>query len=110
HEHDSDQMVDAMQTGMGAREQPLLSIITTAGSNLGGPCYEYRRDVVRVLEGQEEDDRLFGIIYSIDEGDRWDDPNSLIKANPNYGVSVFEPFLLSELEQAKRSAQKQNVF
>lgn len=110
HEHDSDHMVDAMQTGMGAREQPLLSIITTAGSNLGGPCYEKRRDIIRILEGQVEDDTIFGIIYGIDETDDWADVSSLIKANPNYGVSVFPEFLLAQLEQARRSAGKQNSF
>lgn len=110
HEHDTDQMVDAMQTGMGAREQPLLSIITTAGSNLGGPCYEKRRDIIRILEGQTEDETVFGIIFGLDEGDPWDSPESLKKANPNYGVSVFEPFLLAQLAQAKRSASKQNAF
>lgn len=110
HEHDTDHMVDAMQTGMGAREQPLLSIITTAGSNLGGPCYEKRRDVVRILEGQVEDETVFGIIYGLDEGDAWDDPENLKKANPNYGVSVFGDFLLAHLAQAKRSASKQNAF
>lgn len=110
HEHDTDHMVDAMQTGMGAREQPLLCIITTAGSNLGGPCYEKRRDIVRILEGQIQDDTVFGIIYTIDEDDPWDSPESLVKANPNYGVSVFPDFLLAQLEQAKRSASKQNAF
>ncbi|MGK2968295.1 terminase large subunit [Pseudomonas aeruginosa] len=110
HEHDTDALVDTMQTGMGAREQPLLSIITTAGSNLGGPCYEKRRDVIRILEGQTIDETIFGIIYMIDEDDPWDDPASLIKANPNYGVSVFPDFLLAQLQQAKRSASKQNAF
>jgi len=110
HEHDTDHMVDAMQTGMGAREQPLLSIITTAGSNLGGPCYEKRRDVIRILEGQVQDETVFGVIYSIDEHDAWDDPKSLVKANPNYGVSVFPDFLLAQLAQARRSASKQNAF
>jgi phage terminase large subunit-like protein len=110
HEHDSDHMVDAMQTGMGAREQPLLSIITTAGSNLGGPCYELRRDIIRILEGQERDDTVFGIIYGIDKDDAWDDPDSLIKANPNYGVSVFPEFLQAQLTAARRSAAKQNAF
>jgi phage terminase large subunit-like protein len=110
HEHDSDQMVDAMQTGMGAREQPLLSIITTAGSNLGGPCYEKRRDIIRILERQVEDERTFGVIYGIDETDSWDDPESLKKANPNYNISVFEDFLLAQLATAKRSASKQNAF
>lgn len=110
HEHDTDALVDTMQTGMGAREQPLLSIITTAGSNLGGPCYEKRRDVIRILEGQTIDETIFGIIYTIDEDDPWDDPASLINANPNYGVSVFPDFLLAQLQQAKRSASKQNAF
>ena len=110
HEHDTDHMVDAMQTGMGAREQPLLSIITTAGSNLGGPCYEKRRDVIRILEGQVEDETVFGILYGIDEGDEWDDPASLVKANPNYGISVFPEFLNAQLAEARRSASKQNSF
>lgn len=110
HEHDTDHMVDAMQTGMGAREQPLLSIITTAGSNLGGPCYEKRRDVIRILEGTVVDETVFGIVYGIDESDAWDDPVSLVKANPNYGVSVFAEFLNAQLEQARRSASKQNSF
>ncbi|MBX6153561.1 terminase large subunit [Pseudomonas aeruginosa] len=110
HEHDTDALVDTMQTGMGAREQPLLSIITTAGSNLGGPCYEKRRDVIRILEGQTVDETIFGIIYTVDEDDAWDDPASLVKANPNYGISVFPDFLLAQLQQAKRSASKQNAF
>lgn len=110
HEHDTDHMVDAMQTGMGAREQPLLSIITTAGTNLAGPCYQKRRDIIRILEGQIEDDTVFGIIYGLDEDDRWDDPESLKKANPNFAISVFPDFLLSQLAQARRSASKQNAF
>lgn len=110
HEHDTDHMVDAMQTGMGAREQPLLSIITTAGSNLGGPCYEKRRDIIRILEGQVEDETAFGVLYGIDETDEWDNPESLVKANPNYGVSVFPEFLNAQLAEARRSASKQNSF
>lgn len=60
--------------------------------------------------GQTIDETIFGIIYTIDEDDPWDDPASLIKANPNYGVSVFPDFLLAQLQQAKRSASKQNAF
>lgn len=110
HEHDTDHMVDAMQTGMGSREQPLLSIITTAGTNLAGPCYQKRRDVIRILEGQAQDETVFGIIFALDEDDDWSDPANLPKANPNYGISVFADFLLAQLSQAKRSASKQNSF
>jgi len=110
HEHDTDDMVDTMLTGMGAREQPLLSIITTAGSNLGGPCYEKRRDIIRILERQVYDETVFGIIYGLDPGDDWTDAKSLRKANPNFGVSVFPEFLQAQLTEAKRSASKQNAF
>jgi phage terminase large subunit-like protein len=110
HEHDSDDLYQTMETGMGSREQPLMFVITTAGSNLGGPCYEKRRDMIRILEGQVKDDSVFAIIYGLDEDDDWDTPEALIKANPNYGISVNSEFLLSQLEQAKRSASKQNHF
>ncbi|MFL4597069.1 terminase large subunit [Stenotrophomonas maltophilia] len=110
HEHDDDHMVDAMETGMGAREQPLLSIITTAGTNLSGPCFEMRSDAVRILRGEVTDETVFAAIYCIDEGDRWDDPEVLRKANPNFGVSVFEQFLLDMLAKAKRSASKQSAY
>lgn len=110
HEHDTDHMVDTMQTGMGAREQPLLSIVTTAGSNLSGPCFAMQQDMQRILEGVVKDETVFAIMYGIDETDKWDEPASLIKANPNYGISVFEDFLISQLAQAKRSASKQNAY
>ena len=110
HEHQSDSLVATMQTGMGARRQPLLSIISTAGSTLNGPCHEKQKEIERILEGSVVDETIFGIIFTIDKEDQWDDPASLIKANPNYGVSVFQEFLLAQLGQAKRSAAKQNSF
>lgn len=110
HEHDSDHMYETMKTGMGARRQPLLSIISTAGSTLNGPCHEMQADMQKILEGTVRDETIFAIIYGIDKDDDWTDPKSLIKANPNYNVSVFEEFLMSQLEQAKRSSSKQNAF
>ena len=110
HEHVTDELYDTMRTGMGARDEPLMLVITTAGDNLSGPCHEKRDDVQRILEGQVEDDAIFGIIYCIDEGDDWDTIESVIKANPNYGVSVSKRFLEQQLQQARRSATKQNSY
>lgn len=110
HEHQTDEQVDTMQTGMGARRQPLLSIVSTAGSTLNGPCHEKQRDIERILDGSVVDETVFGIIYSIDKDDKWDDPACLIKANPNYGVSVYPEFLMAQLHAAKRSASKQNSY
>lgn len=110
HEHDKDELYQTMRTGMGARDNPLALVISTAGSNLGGPCYEMQRDCERILEGQVEDDSVFAVIFTCDEDDDWDSDEALFKANPNIGVSVSENFLRQEREQARRSATKQNHF
>lgn len=110
HEHQDDRQVETMVTGMGARDQPLLLIITTAGDNLGGPCYQMQVDCQAVLDGVREDDRVFCLIYSIDKGDDWQDVENVIKANPNYGVSVNAEFIEKQLEQAKQTPRKQAAF
>ena len=110
HEHRTDKLYDTMKTGMGAREQPLMLVITTAGENIAGPCYLAFDELKNVLEGVIEDDELFGLIYTIDDGDDWTDPANLVKANPNYGVSVSADFLRSELAKAIRSPRNQARF
>lgn len=110
HEHKTADLVDTFVTGMGAREQPMMLYITTAGSDMGGPCYAKRADVIDVLKGTVEDDTMFGIIYGLDEADPWDTVEAQRKANPNYGISVDPEFLKGQLAQAKRSAAKQNAY
>lgn len=110
HEHESAALYETMLTGMGARLQPLMFVITTAGSNIEGPCYEMRRRVIDMLEGTVPDDELFGWIWSIDEGDDWTDPKVLAKANPNMGVSVYADYLISQQQKAVKNAAFQNTF
>lgn len=110
HEHDTSELYDTMLTGMGAREQPLLWIITTAGYNIEGPCYDKRRAVLEMLSGVTPDDELFGLVYTIDEDDDWTNPKNLAKANPNMGVSVFEDYLISQQQRAIKNASFANTF
>lgn len=110
HEHDTDDFVQTMETGMGAREQPLLLVITTAGDNISGPCYDMESECKKLLDGVFEDERIFTLIFGIDEGDEWTDPIVLQKANPNFDVSVSGEFLLAQQKEAIRSAAKQNAF
>lgn len=109
HEHDKPDLYDTMVTGMGAREQPLVFIITTAGSNVAGPCYEKRLEVQKILEGVFTDHGTFGIIYSIDRDDDWRLVAALKKANPNYDVSVSAAYLKSQIRKAIQSPSKQNT-
>ena len=110
HEHKDDRLLDTMETGMGAREQPLLLMITTAGDNISGPCYAMQLDAQKMLEGAIQDDQTFALIYTIDAGDDWQNIETMRKANPNYGVSVSDDFLEAQLQQAKNNARKQSTF
>jgi phage terminase large subunit-like protein len=109
HEADTPDLFDTMKTGMGARENPLMLVITTAGSNTSGPCRELQMDIEKVLARTLDDDRHFGLIYTIDEGDDWTTEASLRKANPNYDVSVSGEYLKGQIHRAKNSPSKQNV-
>jgi phage terminase large subunit-like protein len=106
HEHITDNLVETMQTGMGAREQPLLLIITTAGANIAGPCYQAQLEAQKVLSGVMVDEELFAIIYGIDKGDDWKAEESLRKANPNADVSVDLGWLKSQIAIAAREPRK----
>lgn len=110
HAHKSRKLWDVLVSALGARDQPLLCAITTAGSNRAGICYEQHLYVKRLLRGKEADDSYFGIIYTIDKDDDWTDETSWIKANPNFGVSVNPAVLKSECRRAKALSSAQSNF
>ena len=86
HAHKDSGMFDVIKSAFGARRQPLMFIITTAGFNKAGACYAYRDNVIKVLRGVNQDDTLFGMIYTLDSDEEWDNPKMWIKSNPNLGV------------------------
>ena len=110
HEHNTEDQYDTFLTGMGAREQPMLWVITTAGADTSGPCYALRQEAIEVLEGKVKNPELFSIIYTIDPDDEWTDESALVKANPNIGVSVDREFLLAQQRDAINVPRKQSSF
>lgn len=89
HAHSTRDLWDVLVSAVGAREQPLIFAITTAGfNNAESICVEQDNYVKRVLEQSIEDDAYFGVIYELDEEDDWRDESCWIKANPNLGISV----------------------
>ncbi|MDG6079762.1 terminase large subunit [Erythrobacter litoralis] len=116
HEHPDDGQVDTMQTGMGARDQPLQVLITTAGDNLAGPCYaaiqEEREKLAGIGHngGPPLEDETFFAEWTIDEDDDWKSEAALRKANPNMGISVSADFLLSRQRDAINTPRKRGVF
>jgi len=110
HEHKTSELYDTMQTGMGARSQPLILVITTAGSDISGPCFMHQVELQKILEGVIENNQRFGIIFTADEDDDWTSETALLKANPNYCVSIDAEFLRLQQRDAISDPRKQNVF
>src|SRR5262245_4311309 len=110
HEHFDDTLLETMETGMAAREQPLTLIITTAGDNLAGPCYALAKDLEQILAGHTPNGNFWGIEDTLDDGDDWASPQALKKANPNYGVSIEVDRLRAQQQEAILNARKQGVF
>ncbi len=110
HAHKTGEVRDSIDNGMVARRQPLLYYVTTAGSNRAGPCYASRIYACKILEGTLEDEAFFAIIFTIDEGDDWQDEAVWVKANPNLGVSVSLDSLRLKARQARADPIQQTTF
>lgn len=110
HAHKTRGIVDVLDTATGARRQPLIWEITTAGSDQTSVCYEHHEYSRRVLEGNVQDDTWFAFIASLDEGDDWTDETTWAKANPNLGISVKIDDLRRKSERAKQLPSAQNAF
>jgi phage terminase large subunit-like protein len=99
-----------MKSALGARLQPLILSISTAGYVNDGPYDELMTRSTAVLMGNSKERRLLPLLYMIDDVTRWDDIDELRKANPNMGVSVHEDFFLEEIAIARNSLSKRAEF
>ncbi len=108
HAHDTNDLINAYESGTGSRPQPLTLIITTAGTNYDGPAYqEERATLTRMLTGKIPMlERFWGTIYTLDDGDDYTDERVWIKANPNLGVSVYVDYLRDRVAEAAVSPRK----
>jgi phage terminase large subunit-like protein len=73
HAHPTREVHDLLADSIGARSQPLILIITTAGFNQTGICYETREYLTQILKGTIQDDSFFGIIFTLDVKKDWPD-------------------------------------
>lgn len=110
HAHKSRDVYDLIDTATGARRQPLLFSITTAGVNQNGICREKHNHTEKILQGVIPDDEFFGMIFTLDSGDDWQDELNWVKPNPNLGVSVKVDDLRKKARYAMSSPAALNPF
>ena len=110
HAHKTTDVFDVFADAMGARLQPMLFTITTAGFSRESPCYRYRKNCIDILKGIKKDESLFTVIYTKDEDDDWQDAKAWEKSNPNLNVSIGMDFLKDQAVKAKNNNEQLNSF
>lgn len=112
HTQKSRELYDTMITGTGARTQPLLFTMTTAGSSKtdGNICWEVHNYSRQVEQGIIKDDTHLSVIYAADPEDDIQNPQTWKKANPNLGISITEDYLKNEAKKAAELPSYENTF
>jgi phage terminase large subunit-like protein len=103
----SSEVWDVLEQSAGSRAQPLAISCTTRGFNLSGFYKELEDSAIEVLKGVKEDDSLFTLIYTLDEGDDYEDPAVWKKCQPNLGISVFPEFVEQQITKGKNTPTQQ---
>ena len=110
HAQKTPDLYDVLRTGMGARSQPLMVSITTAGYARDSVCRKVWDYASAVSEGMIHDDAFYAAVWETAPAADWTDPDQWAAANPNLGVSVSREFLERECEKAKRDTAYENTF
>ena len=97
---------EVMKSALGARTQPMILSISTAGYENDSIYDELMKRSTSFLKGNSKERRLLPFIYMIDDVEKWNDIEELKKANPNMGVSVKEGFFIDEIAVAEGSLSK----
>lgn len=100
HAAKNNSMKAVLESGQGMRDNPLALIITTAGFDKLGPCYQLRTTGTEILKKLKDDDSFFVAIYSLDHGDDWKDEKVWLKSNPNLGITVKPNYIKKEITKA----------
>ena len=103
---------EVMKSALGARKQPLIISISTAGRASDGIYDELFKRSTRFMKSKpgEGEMRLLPFLFIIDDPSLWDDLNELRKSNPNLGVSVSEDYYVEEIKIARESESKKSEF
>lgn len=111
HVHKTRDVVDAVETGTGARRQPLVVIITTPDDGRPGTIYAEKREYLEKLaRGVATDPTFYGVVFGFDSerelaelGLSPFDEEAWKRANPGYGISPTRAFLEAEAAKAQES-------
>lgn len=110
HEFKDYKLINVIKKSRGARKQPLILYITTAGYQLDGPLVNYYEQGADALDGAIVDERTFYFLAELDSEEEFEQPEDWIKANPNMGVSLDLDILKEDWNKDKRTPEERSDF
>lgn len=110
HEWPGRDFYDALQTGTGARTQPLSIDITTAGYDRESICWIQHEYAERVRDGEIDDDAFLPMLFTVPPDADWTSPKTWAAANPNLGISLSRDYLQRECRRAQECKTYENSF
>lgn len=119
HEAVNNSVVNILENAMGSRVQPLTFIITTAGFNINGPCFQFRKVVCDILEGKKNDDSLFALIFTNENVTSWQTLEQEIEkhgheyvfsfSNPSIGITPSMDYMMQLYRRAKNEGEMKRI-
>jgi phage terminase large subunit-like protein len=110
HAQPNRELFDVLVTSTGARRQPMMVMITTAGFDRTSICWEQHEYARQVLADPTIDPSFFAFLAAADEADDWREPTTWAKANPSLGQTISLDYLAEECNRAIQSPAYQNTF
>lgn len=103
HAAQNSDVYNVLTSSQGMRNQAMALIITTAGFDLTGPCYEMYNRCKELLHGKVIDDSMAAFIFELDVDDDPNDENVWVKAQPNLDITVTREYIKKELVKSSIS-------
>lgn len=101
-------LYEALKKSLIKRRQPVMLIITHAGTDDEGICYEEYEYAKGVLSGTIPDDTCLPVIFEMQPGDDWTDPAVLRRVNPGTDITVKHEKVMAEVLEAQHEPRKLN--
>jgi len=110
HAQRSRDLFEALRKSMAKRAQPLMIIITHAGTDDETICFEEYDLARRVLAGNAVLEQTLPVLFEAEKGEPWDDPAVWRRVNPGHGVTIKDADIREEAREAAAEPRKRNDF
>lgn len=110
HAQKNRDLFEALRKSMAKRRQPLLLMISHAGTDDESICFEEYEYAKKVLSGTIADAQTLPVIFEMTSDDNWQSPEVWARVNPGHGITIKHEAIAAECLEAVAAPRKRNDF